>query len=202
MKTHRLAVLILIALALLMVCVTARAVIQNQILSIEPNGAVSYTVWAAEPGARRTNYVGSFTGNLYALPGQFQDGTVFFVRSKHLVNGACCVESDFGHVSSPPGPMVDGTNVVALGLLTVEPGRWFKVSSDARTFSDWLKLDMLSNGVFRVEHRASPLHPMRFIDYGNPPPPPAPPAPSGVPFEVLKTKVRYPLQTNPAPTNP
>lgn len=90
-------------LALLATAVAALAVIQNQLIIIQPNGALSYAVWKRHPGTTNYLFLGTFTGNSYSLPGSHPDGTSFYVTSRHpLPGGQCCVESDLAYVLTPP----------------------------------------------------------------------------------------------------
>lgn len=159
-----------------------------------PNGArinwsgqtndLSYHVWRLNPpGSLNTNwqYLGSTTNQTFLYTNSFPDGTMFGVTANVLYsNGQCCYASDIGVAGWPPDITTPAKTVRLTpvgGGITVATNRWVKLSSDFKTYDDWLRFRIVGTNVV-VEHLTSPTKPYLFMAY---PSSPLPPMPGGAP---------------------
>jgi hypothetical protein len=142
---------------------------------------LSYYVWRLNPPNTNWGYIGSTTNTWLDYTNSFLNDAMFGVTANQkTTNGQCCVAADVGVAGWPPDistpakmvRMTPLTNGIAVAI-----GRWVKVSSDLKSYDDWLKFKIVGTNV-TVEHLASPVRPYLFMAY---PVSPVPPMPGGTP---------------------
>ena len=136
---------------------------------------LSFYVWRMSPPSTNWFFLASTTNSSFLYTNAAPDGTIFGVTANQLMtNGLCCNSSDVGVAGWPPNPATPSRTVIIepQGYL-VTTGKWVKVSSDLKTFDDWLRFRQSGSNVV-VEHMTSPQKTRIFLAYPTVQTPPTP----------------------------
>lgn len=141
---------------------------------------LSYHVWRLNPPNTNWQYLGSTTNTTFLYTNSFPDGTMFGVTAnQRMTNGQCCVASDVGVAGWPPDISTPEKTVrltPPTNGITVATNRWVKLSSDLKTYDDWLRFRIAGTNVV-VDHLTSPTKQYLFMAYPTSLTPPTPGGP-------------------------